>query len=92
MPDPWGEYPSFGEGNNARLRAFLDRFGFDYSFMSSTAEYKAGRFDAALRLMLDRLDAVMRIMLPSLRAERASTYSPFLPIHPETGLVMQVPL
>ncbi|MCW6506785.1 lysine--tRNA ligase [Lichenifustis flavocetrariae] len=91
-PDPWGEYPSFGEGNNARLRAFLDRFGFDYTFMSSTAEYKAGRFDAALRLMLERLDAVMAIMLPSLREERASTYSPFLPIHPHTGLVMQVPL
>ena len=92
VPDPYGEYPSFGEGNNARLRAFLDRFGFDYTFMSSTVEYKAGRFDAALRLILERLDAVMAIMLPSLRAERAGTYSPFLPIHPDTGIVMQVPL
>ena len=92
VPDPYSEYPSFGEGNNARLRAFLDRFGFDYTFMSSTVEYRAGRFDAALRLVLERLDAVMAIMLPSLRAERAATYSPFLPIHPETGHVMQVPL
>ena len=92
VPDPYGEYPSFGEGNNARLRAFLDRFGFDYEFMSSTAAYTSGRFDSALRLTLTRLDAVMAIMLPSLRAERAATYSPFLPIHPETGLVMQVPL
>ena len=92
VPDPYGEAPSFGEGNNARLRAFLDRFGFEYTFMSSTAEYKAGRFDAALLLMLERLDAVMAIMLPSLRSERAATYSPFLPIHPETGIVMQVPL
>ncbi|MDX7951511.1 lysine--tRNA ligase [Lichenihabitans sp. Uapishka_5] len=92
VPDPYGDYPSFGEGNNARLRAFLDRFGFDYNFMSATVEYQAGRFDATLRLMLERLDAVMAIMLPSLRAERAATYSPFLPIHPETGHVMQVPL
>ena len=75
VPDPYGEYPSFGEGNNARLRAFLDRFGFDYTFMSSTVEYRAGRFDAALRLVLERLDAVMAIMLPSLRAERAATSS-----------------
>ena len=92
VPDPYGIFPSFGEGNNARLRAFLDRFGFDYTFMSSTIEYKAGRFDETLRLMLERLDAVMAIMLPSLREERAGTYSPFLPIHPETGIVMQVPL
>ena len=92
VPDPYGEYPSFGAGNNARLRRFLDRFGFDYEFMSSTEAYRSGRFDAALRLMLDRLEAVMAIMLPSLRAERAATYSPFLPLHPETGIVMQVPL
>ena len=92
VPDPYGEYPSFAAGNNARLRRFLDRFGFEYEFMSSTEAYRSGRFDAALRLMLQRLDAVMAIMLPSLRSERAGTYSPFLPIHPETGVVMQVPL
>jgi lysyl-tRNA synthetase class 1 len=92
VPDPFGTHESFGAHNNARLRSFLDQFGFDYSFMSATAAYRGGLFDAALRLMLERLDAVMAIMLPSLRAERAGTYSPFLPIHPETGLVMQVPL
>ncbi len=92
VPDPFGEASSFAAANNARLRAFLDRFGFDYEFMSSTEAYRSGRFDAALRLMLDRLDAVMAIMTPSLRVERAATYSPFLPIHPESGIVMQVPL
>ena len=92
VPDPYGEYPSFGEGNNARLRRFLDRFGFSYEFMSSTEAYRSGRFDAALRVMLERLDAVMAVMLPSLREERAATYSPFLPLHPDTGVVMQVPL
>jgi lysyl-tRNA synthetase class 1 len=92
VPDPFSnEYPSFGAHNNARLRAFLDHFGFEYEFLSSTDCYKSGRFDATLMLFLQRFDAVMKIMLPSLREERASTYSPFLPIHPKTGVVMQVP-
>ncbi|RDV03688.1 lysine--tRNA ligase [Undibacter mobilis] len=90
--DPFGTHPSFGEHNNARLRAFLDHFGFDYEFMSSTDCYKSGRFDAALLKMLARFDKLMAIMLPSLREERASTYSPFLPIDPVTGIVLQVPV
>src|SRR5437899_3735211 len=93
VPDPFSnEYPSFGAHNNARLRAFLDAFGFEYEFMSSTDCYKSGRFDAALTRVLENLDAVMGIMLPSLRQERASTYSPFLPISPASGIVLQVPI
>jgi lysyl-tRNA synthetase class 1 len=92
VPDPFGKFPSFGEHNNAMLRGFLDRFGFDYEFASSTAYYKSGRFDAALLHMLRHIDEIMAIMLPTFRAERAATYSPFLPVHPETGIVMQVPL
>ncbi len=88
--DPFGTHPSFGAHNNARLRAFLDQFGFDYEFLSSTDCYKAGRFDATLLLFLRRFDDVMNVMLPSLREERSQTYSPFLPIHPKTGVVMQV--
>ena len=78
--------------NNARLRAFLDHFGFDYEFMSSTDCYTSGRFDDALLKLLERFDKVMAIMLPSLREERAATYSPFLPIDPKTGIVLQVPV
>ena len=92
VPDPFGTHPSFGAHNNARLRAFLDHFGFDYEFMSSTDCYKSGRFDQTLLLMLSRFDKVMAIMLPSLREERAATYSPFLPIDPKTGIVLQVPV
>lgn len=90
--DPFGTHPSFGEHNNARLRSFLDHFGFKYEFASSTDYYKSGRFDATLLKMLARLDKVMAIMLPSLREERAATYSPFLPIDPQTGIVLQVPI
>src|SRR5438105_5403361 len=93
VPDPFSnEYPSFGAANNARLRAFLDQFGFEYEFLSSTECYTSGRFDATLMRVLERFDAVMDIMLPSLREERAQTYSPFLPISPRTGIVLQVPV
>jgi lysyl-tRNA synthetase, class I len=93
VPDPFSnEYPSFGAANNARLRAFLDQFGFEYEFLSSTDCYASGRFDAALLKVLERFDAVMAIMLPSLREERAQTYSPFLPISPRTGIVLRVPI
>jgi len=92
IPDPFGTHSSFGEHNNARLRAFLDHFGFDYEFLSSTQCYASGRFDAALRTVLERFDKVMAIMLPSLREERAQTYSPFLPIDPKSGVVLQVPV
>ncbi len=89
--DPFGEYPSFGAHNNARLRAFLDGFGFDYTFMSSTDCYRSGRFDHGLLKVLSRYDAIQAIMLPTLRDERRATYSPFLPTSPTTGRVLQVP-
>jgi len=92
VPDPFGEYPSFGEHNNARLRRFLDRFGFAYEFASATEYYRSGRFDETLLKMLAAYDEVMAIMLPSLREERQQTYSPFLPISPTTGAVLQVPI
>jgi lysyl-tRNA synthetase class 1 len=92
VPDPFGTHDSFGAHNNARLRAFLDAFGFAYEFLSSTECYASGRFDAALMRVLERFDEVMAIMLPSLREERAQSYSPFLPVSPRSGLVLQVPI
>ncbi len=89
--DPYGTHESFGAHNNARLRAFLDSFGFDYEFASSTDCYRSGRFDTTLLAALERFDAIQKIMLPSLGEERRATYSPFLPISPKTGKVLQVP-
>ena len=91
VPDPFEEQASFGDYNNAMLMRFLDGFGFEYEFFSSSKIYSSGRFDAALLLILARYDKVMKIMLPTLREERRATYSPFLPICPETGHVLQVP-
>src|SRR5262245_60595527 len=93
VPDPFSnEYPSFAAHNNARLRRFLDRFGFAYEFLSATECYKAGTFDATLLRMLEVYDKVMDIILPTLGPERRATYSPFLPISPATGKVLQVPM
>jgi len=92
VPDPFGEYPSFGDHNNAMLRRFLDTFGFEYEFASATEYYKSGKFDHMLMLCAERYDAIMKIMLKSLREERQQTYSCFLPIHPETGRVLYVPM
>ncbi|MCZ6743342.1 MAG: lysine--tRNA ligase, partial [Alphaproteobacteria bacterium] len=92
IPDPFGTHESFGHHNNARFRAFLDGFGFEYEFASAFEYYREGRFDSALRRMLECYDEVMAVMLPTLRAERRATYSPFLPICPKTGVVLQVPI
>lgn len=92
VPDPYGQFDSFGHHNNAMLRRFLDTFGFEYEFYSATDFYKSGRFDDTLRLAAERYDAIMEIMLASLREERQQTYSCFLPIHPETGRVLYVPM
>jgi len=89
--DPFGEHESFGAHNNARLLAFLDGFGFDYDFLSATDCYRSGRFDEVLLRVLERFDAIQAIMLPTLGEERRATYSPFLPISPRTGKVLQAP-
>ncbi len=92
VPDPFGSHDSFGDHNNAMLRRFLDTFGFDYEFYSARTFYKSGQFDEILLRCVDRYDDLMKIMLKSLREERQQSYSIFLPMHPETGRVLYVPM
>jgi lysyl-tRNA synthetase class 1 len=92
IPDPFGSHESFAHHNNAMLRHFLDRFGFDYEFLSATDFYASGRFDDVVRLVLRNWDGVMGVMLPTLREERRQTYSPVLPVSPTSGRVLQVPV
>src|SRR5436305_8492311 len=92
IPDPFGTHESFAHHNNAMLRTFLDRFGFDYEFLSATDCYTSGRFDPVIRQVLHGWDAIMWVMLPTLREDRRKTYSPVLPISPTTGRVLQVPV
>ncbi len=92
IPDPFGQYESFAHHNNAMLRSFLDQFGFEYEFVSSSEMYNSGGFDDALRGVLRNFGAIMDVMLPTLREERRKTYSPILPISPSTLQVLQVPV
>ena len=92
IPDPFGKCASFSAHNNAMLRDFLDRFGFEYEFVSSSDQYQSGAFDDALRGVLRHYDAIMAVMLPTLRKDRAATYSPVLPISERSGIVLQVPV
>ncbi|MBU2963830.1 lysine--tRNA ligase [Citreicella sp. C3M06] len=92
VPDPFEQYESFGHHNNAMLRRFLDTFGFQYDFYSASEFYASGQFDEILLRCAEKYDELMAIMLKSLRDERAATYSIFLPIHPETGRVLYVPI
>jgi len=92
VPDPFGTHDSFGAHNNARLKAFLDRFGFEYEFISATQFYRSGQFDEVLVRAAEKYDAIMEVMLKTLGEERQQTYSPFLPISPTTGRVLYVPM
>jgi len=92
IPDPFGTHESFAHHNNAMLRDFLDRFGFDYEFVSASERYNSGGFDKALANVLVHFDAIMGVMLPTLREERRRTYSPVLPVSPTSGVVLQVPV
>jgi len=92
VPDPFEKYESFAHHNNAKLNDFLDSFGFEYEFVSSSDMYKNGDFDEALLLMLEKHGDVQNAVIPILGKERAATYSPFLPISPTSGKVLQVPI
>jgi lysyl-tRNA synthetase, class I len=92
IPDPFEKFESFAAHNNAMLRDFLDQFGFEYEFISSSSQYESGAFDDALKNVLRNYQGILDIMLPTLRKERAATYSPILPISEKTGVVLQVPV
>ena len=92
VPDPFEKYNSFGEHNNEMLKIFLDKFGFNYVFKSSTDLYKSGNFNSTLKIILENYQGIMDIIIPTLGKERQKTYSPFLPICPETGIVLEIPV
>ena len=92
VPDPFEKFASFGEHNNEMLKNFLNNFNFNYNFQSSTALYKSGFFNPTLQIILENYEGIMNIIIPTLGKERQKTYSPFLPICPETGHVLEIPV
>ena len=92
IPDPFKKFKSFGEHNNEMLKSFLNEFKFNYLFKSSTKLYKSGFFNESLSLVLNKYEEIMNIILPTLGKERQKTYSPFLPICPDTNKVLEIPM
>ena len=92
VPDPFKKYNSFGEHNNEMLKIFLNKFKFKYNFKSSTSLYKSGFFNSTLQIILENYQGIMDIIIPTLGKERQKTYSPFLPICPDTGIVLEIPV
>ncbi len=92
IPDPFKKFNSFGEHNNEKLKEFLNKFNFKFNFKSSTENYQKGVFNDSLIRVIEKYDEIMNIILPTLREERRKTYSPFLPICPKTGKVLEIPL
>ena len=92
VPDPFDKFSSFGEHNNEMLKNFLNKFDFEYSFKSSTKLYKDGSFNSTLQIILENYQSIMDIIIPTLGKERQKTYSPFLPICPDTGHVLEIPV
>ena len=92
VPDPFEKFDSFGQHNNEMLKNFLDSFKFNYNFQSSTLLYKSGFFNPTLKIILENYEGIMNIIIPTLGKERQQTYSPFLPICPETGHVLEIPV
>jgi len=92
IPDPFGKFKSFAEHNNTMLKQFLKKFNFEFSFKSSTENYKSGTFNESLKRVAEKYEEIMSIILPTLRSERRKTYCPFLPLCPETGKVLEIPM
>ena len=92
VPDPFEKFKSFGEHNNEMLKKFLNKFKFNYDFKSSTELYKSGYFNSTLEIILENYQSIMEIVMPTLGKERQKTYSPFLPICPDTGVVLEIPV
>ncbi len=87
IPDPFGEEESFSGYMNAKLRSFLDSFGFDYEFISSKDKYRSGEFNSGLLRILECYDEVRNVIVPTLRKPSREDWSPFFPVCENCGKV-----
>jgi lysyl-tRNA synthetase, class I len=87
IPDPFGEADSYSGFMNRKLQRFLDAFGFEYEFRSSSDAYRSGRFDEGLLRVLHHADDIARILVPTLGAERRQGWTPFFPVCSACGRV-----
>ncbi len=88
IPDPFGEcHPSFAAHMIALLEKFLEPVEVSYELMRSSEMYASGRFDDALKLILEKHAEIIRIVTPTLREENRAGWSPVMPLCPACGQI-----
>jgi lysyl-tRNA synthetase class 1 len=98
IPDPFGCCASFADHMIGQLGKFLAPVEVDYGLpseipkhelMRSAEMYSSGRFDEGLKLILGRHAEIVAIIAPTLREENRAGWSPFMPICPNCGQVVE---
>ena len=87
IPDPFGKEKSFAHYMNHRLREFLDSFGFEYTFASSTEQYASGVFDEGLRRVMAHYEPISELFKATIAEEKRAAWSPFFPVCENCGRV-----
>lgn len=87
IPDPYGCCPSYSAHMNKELREMLDDTGIPYKFISSTEEYKSGKYNEVLQLALARNQEILDVILPTLRPENRAGWFPIMPVCENCGRV-----
>jgi len=87
IPDPYGQTESFAHYMNGQLKLFLDSYGFEYEFYSSTQCYKNGLFDNGLKKVMDNYEQIRKIFVSTISKEKREAWSPFFPICESCGKI-----
>lgn len=87
LPDPFGKESSYAAFMNGRLKHFLDYYGFEYLFESSTNCYHTGVFNTALKRVMDNHEAIRNLFIKTISPDKRATWSPFFPICEHCGKI-----
>jgi lysyl-tRNA synthetase class 1 len=89
IPDPFGCCASFADHMVGLLGGFLAPVEVEYELMRAAEMYSSGRFDEGLKLILEKHEEIIAIIAPTLREENRAGWSPFMPICPKCGQVVE---
>lgn len=80
VPDPFGVEKSYSMNMNDRLCQFLDHYGFDYEFRSSTDCYNTGIFNDGLKRVMANYESIRSLFVNTIAEDKRDAWSPFFPI------------
>ena len=89
IPDPFGCCASFADHMIGQLGGFLAPVEVEYELVRAGEMYSSGRFDEGLKLILEKHAEIIAIIAPTLRPENRAGWSPFMPICPKCGQVVE---